>query len=105
MFASTAGVMAPVARVWNAWRAQRHGAEPTARAVRPVRARPVPLGTVRAGSVRSTARFGMFTRTSPRVASRVVTAAFFDEDPAWDAVVAAETVSYTHLTLPTIYSV
>jgi hypothetical protein len=90
MFVSTAGVMAPVARVWNAWRAQRHGAEPTARAVGPVRARPVPLGTVRAGSVRSTARFGMFTRTSPRVASRVVTAAFFDEDPAWDAVVAAE---------------
>ena len=79
-----------MARVWNAWRAQRHGAEPTARAVGPVRARPVPLGTVRAGSVRSTARFGMFTRTSPRVASRVVTAAFFDEDPAWDAVVAAE---------------
>ena len=91
MFAvSTTGVMAPVARAWHAWRARGYGTKPKVRAPSIV-ALPAALGRSKPSISRPTVTRTDKQSAFPRGPHPPASVSFFDEDPAWDAVVAAET--------------
>ena len=79
-----------MARAWHAWRARGYGAKPKARAPSIV-ALPAALGRSKPSIPRPAMTRVEKQSAFPRGPHPPASVSFFDEDPAWDAVVAAET--------------
>ena len=78
-----------MARAWHAWRARGYGAKPKARAPSIV-ALPAALGRSKPSIPRPAMTRVEKQSAFPRGPHPPASVSFFDEDPAWDAVVAAE---------------
>ena len=79
-----------MARAWHAWRARGYGTKPKVRAPSIV-ALPAALGRSKPSISRPTVTRTDKQSAFPRGPHPPASVSFFDEDPAWDAVVAAET--------------